>query len=460
MKTKRYSTLLVTVFVVLAMLSYFIQTSSGIRALAQANSPQQFANDVCYFIADVTTNPNIEETNNDEISYYDLNAKSQSIPLNTGILGVDGIRFKQDTQTLYGTSGSHLGTYNLTTGQFIRLPNPIGSGVGLIGGVSQTITFNRVYSLAFDNSNNTLFAVEYHNPSSAPAMNDLLLQINWTTGQIVKGAFGGQDFVELQPVGNLTNYFDIAISNVTHEMWGVASINGLVDNHLVRINPQTGATSDIGSLGTVGMHGLTFDPIGQLLGVTGRDGSPLANAVYRIDTTTGVAETASAVQLPVQQSVTTPGAIVEYDTIDCLQAVAGVTPTPTFTPTPTETPTPTATLPPTAVTLIDFHIAKVDGNQVTLTWTTGSEINNSAFQLYRSSSPNSANAVPVGGRIQAKNKPGSVYTTVDPVPGQGVWWYWLADINTQGKVNVNTNRPVMAMVSENPVFVPFLLLNR
>ncbi|MGH9202663.1 MAG: SdrD B-like domain-containing protein, partial [Vicinamibacterales bacterium] len=89
---------------------------------------------------------------------------------------------------------------------------------------------------------------------------------------------------------------------------------------------------------------------------------------------------------------------------------------------------------PTAVELLYFRVDKVSGKQVHLAWATAMEIDNFGFNLYRAPVNDFSRArlihfepSSIGG-----SGPGATYAYVDTVPANGVWWYWLADLDTQG----------------------------
>jgi len=103
---------------------------------------------------------------------------------------------------------------------------------------------------------------------------------------------------------------------------------------------------------------------------------------------------------------------------------------------PTNRPTDTVPISgiPTAVELLYFRVSGVRGNQVQLGWATAVEIDNLGFNLYRADANDMGRAALIhfepaavmGGRL------GATYAYTDTVPADGVWWYWLADVSTQG----------------------------
>ncbi|MBN1889384.1 MAG: DUF11 domain-containing protein, partial [Thermoflexales bacterium] len=104
---------------------------------------------------------------------------------------------------------------------------------------------------------------------------------------------------------------------------------------------------------------------------------------------------------------------------------------------PTNNPTDTVPIIdiPTAVELLYFRLDGVSGRQVSLAWATAVEIDNFGFKLYRAGVNDLAraqlihfeSASPMGGQS------GVSYAYIDTVPYVGMWWYWLADVDTTGR---------------------------
>ncbi len=116
---------------------------------------------------------------------------------------------------------------------------------------------------------------------------------------------------------------------------------------------------------------------------------------------------------------------------------------------------------PTAVELLYFRVAAVDGRVVRLEWATAVEIDNFGFNLYRA---------PIADRSRAQwfafvpsraRGGGATYVHEDAVPTTGLWWYWLADVDTSGLETFHA--PLIAGVGNNAwlprVYLP-LIINR
>ncbi|HLF27795.1 MAG TPA: SdrD B-like domain-containing protein [Anaerolineae bacterium] len=101
---------------------------------------------------------------------------------------------------------------------------------------------------------------------------------------------------------------------------------------------------------------------------------------------------------------------------------------------------------PTAVELLYFRVESVNGQQVELGWATAVEIDNFGFNLYRAPENDFNRAEPIHFEPSAiqGNGPGATYAYVDTAPAEGIWWYWLADLDTQGRETLHS--PVNAVV--------------
>lgn len=88
---------------------------------------------------------------------------------------------------------------------------------------------------------------------------------------------------------------------------------------------------------------------------------------------------------------------------------------------------------PTAVTLLYFRVDDARKGQVKLSWATSAEIDNVGFNLYRSPTANMGKALKVHTEPAGGGTGGHTYTFTDTPPGNGPWWYWLADIDTKGQ---------------------------
>jgi len=85
---------------------------------------------------------------------------------------------------------------------------------------------------------------------------------------------------------------------------------------------------------------------------------------------------------------------------------------------------------PTAVGLLYFRVGGVTGRSVRLEWATAVEVDNFGFRMYRAPEPDRARASEVTFVPSEGHGGGATYEYTDVVPYDGVWWYWLADVDT------------------------------
>jgi uncharacterized repeat protein (TIGR01451 family) len=113
---------------------------------------------------------------------------------------------------------------------------------------------------------------------------------------------------------------------------------------------------------------------------------------------------------------------------------------------------------PTAVTLRAFYVAAISGRRVTLAWETEAEVDNFAFRLYRAPANDFSQAVLVGEVPAAMSGAlGASYTFDDEVPTSGVWWYWLADVDTAGRETVHDQLAYATVGWLNRVWLPVVM---
>lgn len=114
---------------------------------------------------------------------------------------------------------------------------------------------------------------------------------------------------------------------------------------------------------------------------------------------------------------------------------------------------------PTAVELLYFRVNAVNGANVNLAWETGTELNNAGFRLFRNSLPELASALEITFvPATANGTAGASYTHTDVVPAAGVWWYWLADLDTNGTLTVHgpVNTSLGPQTLTHRVFLPLV----
>ncbi len=275
------------------------------------------------------------------VTKADFNAATNETTLGpTGTGKTDGITLQNSTGTLFGVdtdmSGAtgHLGTFNLSTGDFTPRASALGSGNGSLG----TVAFYDVSGLSFDPNTGALYATHVRTGTGAP---DVLFQVNPATGVRVANAFGpGVDYVPLNPLPafpSLSDVDDIAFDPSTGVLYGIIN-NSTSGDRLIQINKTTGAITDVGAFGIGEVEGLSFDPHALLWATAGGVSGTEANKLYAVNKATGAASSPR----PLDNSS-------NYEALACLVGALGPTATPTNTPTNTATPTATATAGPLVV---------------------------------------------------------------------------------------------------------------
>jgi len=114
---------------------------------------------------------------------------------------------------------------------------------------------------------------------------------------------------------------------------------------------------------------------------------------------------------------------------------------------------------PTAVELLYFQIGAVSGREVQLEWATAVEIDNFGFNVYRAPVADRSLAGLVAFVPSQAHSGGATYVYTDTVSADGLWWYWLADVDTSGYETFHG--PVIAEVGANIwshwVYLPLVL---
>jgi hypothetical protein len=117
---------------------------------------------------------------------------------------------------------------------------------------------------------------------------------------------------------------------------------------------------------------------------------------------------------------------------------------------------------PTAIELLYFRADSVSGRGVRLAWATAVEIDNLGFNLYRADTNDldRAKLIHFESAAPQGRQPGATYAYVDTVPSDGVWWYWLADIDTYGRETIRASTwgsvGIDALLP-NRIYLPFVI---
>jgi uncharacterized repeat protein (TIGR01451 family) len=237
---------------------------------------------VCYLIADSGGG----NGGNDLLTLVDRGdfnpaTNETNIGTGTGTYSIEAMDMHPATLQLYGANANRLGTLDKLTGVFAPLANTFTTSATPATGALGNIEITDVDGLAFNYSTNVLYG------SERQSGNDLLVQIDIVTGEIVRDPFGaGIDYISTNVsavTGGSDDLDDLAFHPITGVLYG--SVTGGNGGHLVTIDPLTGAASYIGAYGAGDIEGMRFDAEGFLWGTSGT--SPIA--LYEINITTGAA---------------------------------------------------------------------------------------------------------------------------------------------------------------------------
>lgn len=290
---------------------------------------------ICYAVADDGNGPGgTQDSGAEDLltridpADSDPATNETSIGTGTGTFNIEASTFQPGTEVLFAADADQLGTIDITTGVFTAKPSPFGTGSGAAGNVS----FSDVDSITFDPNTGTFYGGARVD-GEAP---DVLFQINPANGAHVPDAFGpGEDYIQVLPLPNESRLDDLAM-DFDGTMYAISNIGGHED-HLVTINPETGALTDVGPTNVNDMEGLSIAPDGSLFGTTGQESSN-GSALWDIDKATGAATNGREIDNA-----------TDYESVACLAEAGGPSPTPSpsVLPTDTQPPGPGVTVAPT-----------------------------------------------------------------------------------------------------------------
>jgi uncharacterized repeat protein (TIGR01451 family) len=234
----------------------------------------------------------------------------QAAPNDAGVPDIEAIAFNPSTDILYAADEEQFGIINY---DFADAANggkftPIGGGFGSVNGAAGAAAISDVDSLAFDPITNILYGVDRRDTAA-----DRLIIIDIASGTAEPNAFGTNiGYIEITDNNPATiwdeDIDDLAIDPSDAKLYAIANSGGAGD-HLITLDRNTGALSDIGLLTTDDMEGLSFFNDGTLYGTTGAASSSLSdrNSLWRITTSN-----ANAVKIAEFVSD------ADYEAVDCL----------------------------------------------------------------------------------------------------------------------------------------------
>jgi uncharacterized repeat protein (TIGR01451 family) len=234
----------------------------------------------------------------------------QAAPNASGVPNIEAIAFNPSTEILYAVDANRFGTlnYNFADATNGGRFTAIGTVLGTVNGSAGTVSISDVDSMAFDPITNILYAVDRSN--TAP---DRMIIIDSATGTADPNAFGTNiGYIEVTDNNAATNWDedidDLAIDPSDAQLYAIANSGGAGD-HLITLDRNTGALTDIGILTTNDMEGLSFFNDGTLYGTTGAASSTTTDrdALWRINTSN-----ANATKIA---NFVSDG---DYEAVDCL----------------------------------------------------------------------------------------------------------------------------------------------
>ncbi|MBO6573951.1 MAG: DUF11 domain-containing protein [Rhodothermales bacterium] len=240
---------------------------------SESLTPTAIGGQVCYVVAD----------SGDTLLRTTRSGSTEQSVGATGTTVIEASAYWPETEILYAVDGGDFGTLNTSTGVFTSI-GTIGQGDGADG----LQTLDDADGLAFDPLTGILWATERR--EGATNLDDLLFQINTTTGAFIPDAFGaGVDYLVIAStaVTGLPDIDDIAIDAYNGTLYGIN--NSSTADVLVTINKTDGSVTSVGALGQDDMEGLAFDAYGELYGSTGTSGGANRNSFFTVNKTTGVA---------------------------------------------------------------------------------------------------------------------------------------------------------------------------
>jgi len=294
-----------------------ILTLAAIGLIGVGESNAQFVGDpACYVVSDRSVNAG---GGSDRLySYDDLAllptdpAFQVPAPNYTGVTNIEASEFNPLDQTMYAWNEDDFGTIDVTSGVFSSLGTAPGIVCGLQGGtytcfdaaLGADIT-EQGHGGAYDIdgmalnpiSNEWYGAVRIDDGSGdVNARSDWLVKYD-ATGVLIPDGFGqdaaGNDigFVEIasiNPSGTflLHDIDDLAFNPFTGQLYGIANQSGGGTTSIVEIDPNTGATTDLGQVNSAiacgglpagaplqDIEGLSIDISNRIWAVTGASGA-------------------------------------------------------------------------------------------------------------------------------------------------------------------------------------------
>lgn len=259
-------------------------------ALAQdPTQPNQLV-ELCLAVADELDLGNNQENHTDTLTKINRFTAEHEVIGETGTEDIEAMTFGPDLQ-LFAESNGHLGTLNLSNGEFTPLPDPIGTGNGVYG----PIEFRNFDGLAYSLDRGIIFGARRRG-----GIEDLLVAIDPVTGEHLHGYFGDDiDYVPISPTFSgstkLVDVDDMQFNPATGVLYATMNLAGGGGN-LVTIDPTNGKTKFVTTIHFEDdsvindIEGLSFFNDGTMYGSTGDNFNAhnFKNHLFHIDPATGI----------------------------------------------------------------------------------------------------------------------------------------------------------------------------
>jgi len=250
----------------------------------------------------------------------------------TGGTLIESIATDPVTDIIYAVDAGQFGTIDATTGVFTAL----GPGVGsvLANGDLGPIALDDIDGLTYDPINMVMYA-SHRIGSTGPGTNDLLFQIDPSTGLFIPGvmedsAGNPADYAVVPEVfdgsfgGDVYDVDDIAYNPYTGQLFAIQNQDG--PGTITELNPVNGSVeSVILDISDDDVEGLGFTYLGELYATTGDNGSTQvqSNSFIFINLGAGTTQVLNPID-PDDGIAPAPGfpggEEVDFESFDCLTA--------------------------------------------------------------------------------------------------------------------------------------------
>lgn len=180
-----------------------------------------------------------------------------------GVTNIEAIAYYPipGANQLFAANGGEFGALNIATGAYTTIADI--DAAGTINGALGAQSITDVDAMMLDGQTFIIWAAQRNSP------NDLLFQIDPTTGLVIRSAFGsGIDYIVVSGPGISVDVDDLAVSPITGRMYASNNDGGASDN-LIEINKYNATYSIVAALSEDDIEGLAFHNDGTLYGSEG-----------------------------------------------------------------------------------------------------------------------------------------------------------------------------------------------